>query len=71
MLILFSIIGFGVVAFLIYFFIRDRRYLKKPTRDALGKDLKKEIDREKRIFETNKARFDAALEKARRRLVGH
>ena len=53
MLILFSIIGFGVVAFLIYFFIRDRRYLKKPTRDALGKDLKKEIDREKRIFETN------------------
>lgn len=68
-LILFTILGVAAVVFLIYLFIRDRRYLKKPTREALGDDLRKEIEREKRLFETNKARFDDALEKAKKKLI--
>lgn len=70
MVILFSIVVIVVTGLLVFLFIRDRRYLKKPTRDALGRDLKQEIDREKRLYQTHKARFESALEKAKTRLIG-
>ena len=50
--------------FLIFYFFRDRKYLKRPTREVLGPELKKEIEGEREDFNRRKERFEKALSKA-------
>ncbi|MBI4411867.1 MAG: hypothetical protein HY541_05230 [Deltaproteobacteria bacterium] len=50
--------------FLVFYFFRDRKYLRKPTREALGTDLRKEIEEEQGDFKRRKERFEKALSKA-------
>lgn len=61
-----SLLGFG---FLGWFVWRDRRFLKKPTKEALGPELKKEIEEEKKLFSRHQERFNQAMMRAKRKRV--
>lgn len=54
-------------ASLVWVQIRDRKYLNRKTRDVLGEELKKEIEKEKAAFEDHQKKFNAALEKAKKK----
>lgn len=60
--IIFLVLGLAV---LVVFRIKDRRYLKKKTGQALGSDLKKEIEDERNEFARHKLLFQTALNKAK------
>ncbi len=64
---LFVLVVILATLFLIKIRFKDRRYLKGSTRDALGPDMKKEIEEEKKLFLKHQARFQGALEKVSER----
>ena len=66
-LILFILSLLGAVAFLIRTYRKDRRYLQKPVREALGEELREEIEKEKKEFQDHQEKFQKALEKAQRK----
>lgn len=68
-LILFILIIIAGALVLAWVRLRDRRYLHKLTREALGKNLQKEIEMEKKVFSDRKERFGKALERARKRVL--
>lgn len=43
--------------------------MKKPTREALGKELRREVEMEKKIFSDRKERFGKALDRAKIKLT--
>lgn len=53
---------------LLFLFFRDRRYRRKPTREVLGRELKREVEEEQKLFRSNKARFEETLNKARKKV---
>ncbi len=57
--------------FLIFTRLRDARYLKGSTREALGEELKAEIEGEKSLFARHASRFQAALDKANKKRKDH
>ena len=52
---------------LFWIHLRDKRYLKKPVREALGPELKEEIEKEKGEFADHQAKFQRAMERARQK----
>ncbi|MBI2340550.1 MAG: hypothetical protein HYU99_09350 [Deltaproteobacteria bacterium] len=50
--------------FLGFYFYRDRKYLKRPAREGLSPELKKEIETEREDFKRRKERFEKALSRA-------
>lgn len=63
-LIIFILALLAASAFLFWMRLKDKRYLKKPVREALGPELKKEIQKEKKEFADHQEKFGKALEKA-------
>ncbi|MDO8520275.1 MAG: hypothetical protein Q7T11_08970 [Deltaproteobacteria bacterium] len=53
------------LGFLFWLHRKDSRYLDKPVREALGPELKKEIEKEKAEFAEHQEKFGKALEKAK------
>lgn len=58
-------------AFLVFIRFRDARYLKGSTHEALGDELKAEIEKEKSLFARHATRFQAALDKANKKRKDH
>ncbi|HBF13799.1 MAG TPA: hypothetical protein DDW49_10535 [Deltaproteobacteria bacterium] len=46
---------------LIVFAIKDRKFMKRKTRDVLGPELKKEIEEEKAEYQKHKDHFEQAM----------
>lgn len=60
------------VALIIWTRVRDQKYLHKKTREVLGQDLKKEIEKEKEDFKRHQTLFAEALSKAKQKKIkGH
>lgn len=60
------LIGMLVIAIglLVYYYRRDRRYLRERTRDVLGPALKKEIENEVAEAKRRQEKFKQSLENA-------
>lgn len=46
-IILFILVSLGLLALAVYLRMKEQRYLKKKTKDALSKDLREEIELER------------------------
>ena len=53
-----------MIAMLIYSFVRDRKYMRKKTRDAISEDLWEEIQVEREENSLRRERFTKALKDA-------
>lgn len=53
------------VSFIIFLKIRDKKYLEKSVKDALGKNLKEEIEEEREMYYKHKEKFNKALKQAK------
>ncbi|MDO8644145.1 MAG: hypothetical protein Q7S00_04150, partial [bacterium] len=60
-LVLFIFLG---VSFLLYLRLKDSRYLKKTTREALREGLREEIEQERNESSARRGKFEKALKKA-------
>lgn len=65
--ILFGLLFVLAFAFLFWLGQRDRRYLKKPVRDVLGKEMRREIEKEREEFDERKKQFTQVLEKIQKK----
>lgn len=63
-IIIFILTLLAASAFLFWTHLKDKRYLKKPVREALGMELREEIEKEKKEFAEHQEKFQAAMEKA-------
>lgn len=61
--ILLGILFLGLLGGIAYLRLREGRYLKKSTKEALSKKLREEIDRERQDAERRKKKFDEQLKK--------
>ena len=63
----FIIFFFGLLAILARVFWRERKYLKKPTREVLRAEILDELKAEKAEFERESNAFKAALTEAQKK----
>ncbi len=57
------ILFLGLLAGLAWYRFRDSRYLKKPTKEAMSKALRSELEKEAEDAERRKKRFAEELKK--------
>lgn len=53
--------AFIAIVLLAFTYLRDRRYEKKGALEAMGPELRKEIEQEKEDAQKRRERFEAAL----------
>lgn len=58
-----GILFFGFLGGMVFLRWREERFLKKKTKEALGKGLRREIDQERQDAERRKKRFEDQLKK--------
>lgn len=59
-------IGFILgVCFFVFLRYRDKKYMQKSVKDALGKDLKQEIEEERELYFKHKEKFNQAFDHAK------
>ena len=61
-----GILTIMAITLLVFNFVRERRYIKKKTSEAMSEELKKEIEEERFDALTRKQKFDDALESAKK-----
>lgn len=64
-LILLALLFVFFIGLMVVYRLRERRYLKKKTSEALGGDMKFEIDREKTDWQRRHHKFEKALGRER------
>jgi len=62
-ILIFALIVAALLIWIVYFRIREQRYLKKKTKETLSKRLQKEIEKEKSEAIRKKEKFDSILKK--------
>lgn len=55
------ILALGAFALIIYFRLRENRYLQKKTKEVMSKELRKEIEQEKNEALRKKEKFEKIL----------
>ncbi len=62
-IILFIVLSILLIAGLVWLRLRDRKYLKKKTRETLRPEILEELEKEKQEIERKKQAFEKELNK--------